>query len=355
MNKNIPKQASTAIENFLVNSTQWDMSLAGIDAVHRLEQKFSALTDQPFALTVANATLGLWALFQALEITGADIITTPYTWGGSLAGLITTGNHPIFVDVDPLSGTLDPECVHQAITPETKAILAVDIYGHPCDSLTLRKLADEYNLFLIQDCAQSFGASLNGSHTGWLSDVAVFSVGYGKALYGGEGGVIVTQSAELYEKLVWLTQHSYRQKRDVINFPVNEFFLNARMNPLSAVCADAAFDDALVSVTKKRQTSLSLLNKLYKEGLSLTPVPNVQYIRPSYHALVFEPASKLKYVTQFLQNSGLEIDITPAPIQQPLYHRDMYELFARKNDWKQHRVCPQAEGLCEKLVQLKSR
>lgn len=185
------------ISDFVSDPDQWGISLSGTGAVYRLERKLAELVGNPYALSIANATSGLWAVFMALGIHNSDIITTPYTWGGSLSGLMLAGNRPVFVDIDRDTLTLDPEEVARSITPKTKAILAVDIYGYPCKADLLRKIADEYGLLLIQDCAQSFGAYFQDYHTGWYADASVFSLTVGKALFAGEGGMIVTKKSRV--------------------------------------------------------------------------------------------------------------------------------------------------------------
>src|SRR5262249_3232059 len=157
-----------------------------------LEQRFASLTGQPHAVAVANATLGIWAAFRGLKVHDAEVITTPYTWGGSLAGIVHSGNRPVFADVDSQTLTLRPESVVKRITPRTKAILLVDIYGHPSQGPAFREIADAHRLLIVQDCAQSFGAFIGTTHTGSWADAAVFSFGWGKALFAGEGGMVVT-------------------------------------------------------------------------------------------------------------------------------------------------------------------
>src|SRR5438552_12791232 len=106
-----------AVTNFLANLEQQAMSLAGTHSVHRLEQKFRSLIGLPHALAVANATLGLWAVLQALDITGAEIVTTPYTWAGSIGAIIHTGNRPVFADIRPDTLVVDSSQVAARITP----------------------------------------------------------------------------------------------------------------------------------------------------------------------------------------------------------------------------------------------
>ncbi|MCA9735447.1 MAG: DegT/DnrJ/EryC1/StrS family aminotransferase [Deferribacteres bacterium] len=350
MNQNISKQATVAIQSFFDNPEQWDMSLSGTDAVYRMEQKFSKLIGKSYALAVSNATTGLWAVFQALDLNGAEVITTPYTWCGSLTGLIATGNQPVFVDIDPDSLTIDPEKIVGLITPTTKAILAVDIYGYPCNGPALRKIADEYNLTLIQDCAQSFGAYMNGKHTGCFADLAVFSLGWNKGLFAGEGGVIVTSDEDLYQKLVWSTQHPIRQTRDVFNISVNEFALNLRIHPLAAVWAEKEFDKALNYIEGHRNAYLNVLKTLVDAGLCSNQISDSN-IHPSFYKFIINPKSNnFNEIKKLLQIKNLHYRITDTPISAPVYCHDAFKKFAVEHSWPRPNTCSNAEAACNNRV-----
>jgi dTDP-4-amino-4,6-dideoxygalactose transaminase len=345
MNLEPREKVKTAIEAFLSDEGRGTLSLAGTDAVYRLEQRFASLVDLPHALAVANATLGLWAIFHALEICEAEIITTPYTWGGSLAGLLLAGNRPIFADIDSQTLTLDPLNVDRRITRNTRAILTVDIYGYPSNGPALRKVANDHGLLLIQDCAQSFGAYWDDHHTGWWADAAVFSFTWGKALFAGEGGMIVTRHRELYDQLVWSTQHPLRQSRDVPLRPPNELALNLRLNPLAAVWAEATFEYALAGVEKNRQKCLEIIQFLERGGMSRTKPPG-ENSRPSFHALTFEPNRDPLEIERGLHKKGWRFTVSLPPIVKPIYRQDVYVEFSRAHKWPRHERCPMSEEQC---------
>lgn len=335
--------AQAALETFLADEGCWAMSLSGAGAVYRLEQRYASLVGVPHALAVANATLGLWALFLALEIHGSEVITTPYTWGGSLAGLILAGNRPVFADINRETLNLDPESVRSRITPKTRAVLAVDIYGHPCEGPALRRIADEHGLVLLQDCAQSFGAFLGEHHTGWWADAAVFSLGWGKALFAGEGGVVVTRHQELLNRLVWATQHPLRQLRDVPDRPVNELALNLRLHSVSAVWADASFEDALAFVARRREASQKVLAVLGGEGMSKTKPPDGVGVRSSFHRLTFEPTGDPSALEALLSRRGRGCRLCRPPIVEPIYRQAAYTELALSHRWPRPKRCRVAE------------
>jgi len=247
---------------------QLGMHLSGSGAVAALEAKLCEWSGKSYALCVANATIGLWAIARALDLVGVEFVTTPYTYGASLAGWLVLQNRPIFAGVSPDTLTLDPVAVRRAITPQTRAILAVDILGNPCDSAALRAIASEYGLWYVADGAQSLGALRGGRPASGEADAIVVSFTVGKTICAGEGGAILTDNADLYERLVWWTQHPDRQRRDLGLGLVNEFGLNARIHPLAAVVANATFGAALQRLQGYQDGCFQVIAALNESGLT---------------------------------------------------------------------------------------
>jgi perosamine synthetase len=239
-----------------------EQHLAGVGAVFELENKLKSHYNKKYALCISNATMGLYSIALALDIKEQDFITTPLTYGASLSGFLLQQNHPIFATIDPQTLTIDPESVTPLITPNTRAILAVDWLGNPCDSLALRQIADEYGLWYIADAAQSLGASRQGLPASVYADAIVISFTVGKSIFAGEGGAIVTDNEALYQKLVWLTQHPYRQKRDLGLSLTNEFALNVRIHPLAAAIANAIFEESLQYLQQHQDWCLRVIDAL---------------------------------------------------------------------------------------------
>lgn len=344
-----------ALAAFLADADQHRIGLSGTGAVYRLEERFAALVEQPHALAVSNATMGLWSIFLALGIRDADVITTPYTWGGSLAGLLSTGNRPVFVDIDRDSLTIDPAQVVRAITKRTKAILAVDIYGYPCDGPALREIADQHGLWLIQDCAQSFGAFIGRQHTGWWADASVFSFTAGKALWAGEGGMIVSRYRDLYERLIWQTQHPLRQLRDLPGVAPNEMAMNLRIHPFSAVLAEADCSSALERVERTRQTTIRLLKLLKTQQVSKTAIPDLGIIRPSFHVLTCEPSVEPAEVERALTKYHADYTVSTAPVAEPLYAHEAYVSLSQLHGWDSPDRCPVAEEQSKSRIRLSKK
>ena len=122
---------------------------------------------------------------------------------------------PVFADIDPVTYCLDPASVRKSITDKTKAILSVDIGGHPADTFTLNKIAKEYGLKVISDCAQAPGALSSGKYAGTLTDIGGYSLNYHKHIHTGEGGILVTNDDELALRMQLIRNHAEASVADI--------------------------------------------------------------------------------------------------------------------------------------------
>ncbi len=294
-------------------------SINGTGHIYNIENKFKRLLNTKFALSISSATMGLWAVHKALNITNSEVVSTAYTWGGTIAGAIDLNNSIIFADIDPISLTLNPDDVRKRITTKTKAIIAVDIYGNPCNSHELRSIADEFGLIFILDCSQSFGATYHGQQSGWLADAAIFSFGAGKDLSAGEGAIICTSNRDLYENLIRLSQHPNRQLRDLPDKEPSEFSLNLRIHPTAAKLINDHFSSSLHNI-KERQQRVKELEEHLLTFLSIKPLSKVYKSSYSKYT-VFDPG---KIISSLLKENNelkkLNISLVDLPIKRPLYH-----------------------------------
>jgi dTDP-4-amino-4,6-dideoxygalactose transaminase len=166
--------------------------------VAAFEEEFAAFCQAPYAVAVNSGTSALHlALLAAGVGPGDEVITVPFTFAATVAAIHYAGATPVLVDIDPVTYTLDPAGVERALTPRTKALLPVHLYGHPADMDPLLELARRRNLVVIEDAAQAHGAAYRGRPAGSLGDLACFSFYPGKNLgAAGEGGAVVTRHAE---------------------------------------------------------------------------------------------------------------------------------------------------------------
>lgn len=159
-------------------------------------------------LGTSSGFAALHACLMGLEITGGDeVITTPYTWGASISPILHNNAVPVFADVDPVTGLLDPASIEARITSRTRAILAVHIYGQPADMHAIRAVADRHGLAVIEDGSQAHGARHRGQRIGGFGDAAGFSCMGAKLLATSEAGYLVTNEERVYYNAALSTQH----------------------------------------------------------------------------------------------------------------------------------------------------
>lgn len=174
---------------------------------HEFEMAFARLLDMQFSVAVANGTLALELAFRALGVgPGDDVVTTPRSFFATVTSILAVGARPVFADIDRDSGNITSKNVEAALTPRTKAIVAVHLGGWPCDMKALRALADRHGLLLVEDCAQAHGGMIGGRMVGTWGDAAAFSFCQDKIINtGGEGGMLL-----LRDEAVWARAWSYK-------------------------------------------------------------------------------------------------------------------------------------------------
>lgn len=163
-------------------------------------------TDHCVGLTSCTAALHLSLLAHNIGA-GDEVITTPMTFIATSNAILFTGASPIFVDVEPETGLIDVSNIEAAITPKTKAIIPVHLYGQMCDMKAIRKLADKHDLIIIEDCAHAIESSRDGIRPGQLGDIACFSFYATKNITSGEGGAVATNSKSLADKIKLMRMH----------------------------------------------------------------------------------------------------------------------------------------------------
>ena len=293
--------------------------LSGTGPVQELESKLQQHYGFEHALCVSSATTGIHLTFRALDLAGDPFITTPYTWGGTVTGPLEVGARPVFADVDADTLGLDPGAVRRQIEkfPEARALLAVDVFGVPSDTWGLRDVAEEHDLWYIADAAQSFGARIDERPASAAADVLVTSFTAGKALFAGEGGAVLTDNRDLYERLVWISQHPLRQKRELGLRLTNECALNGRIHPVAAIMANETFNAAQAQVEKRRSAVAPLIAGLNEVGMTV-PIHHASLgLDPSYIRVSAEllPEHEPEEVMEAMEEKGWKLSVETAPVR----------------------------------------
>jgi len=176
--------------------------------VEEFERAFADYTGVGHAVSFSSGTSALQGIMAALELgRGDEVITTPMTFAATANSVLSVGAKPVFVDVEPDTLLIDPDKVEKAITDKTKAILAVDYTGHPCDYDRLSEIADHCEVFLVADACHSLGAKFRGLSVGTLADMSAFSFHPVKAITTGEGGMVTSNDPLFPQELKQFRNH----------------------------------------------------------------------------------------------------------------------------------------------------
>ncbi|MEI7780331.1 MAG: DegT/DnrJ/EryC1/StrS family aminotransferase [Planctomycetota bacterium] len=199
--------------------------------VKAFEEEMAAALSCRHAIGVANGTDALHLALRALRIgPGDEVITTPFTFVATAEAIGLVNATPVFVDIDPQSFNIDPRCIEAAITPRTRAILPVHLYGRPCDMNRIMSIARANDLHVVEDCAQALGATYRGRPVGSFGTVGCFSFFPSKNLgCMGDGGMLVTSDPELSDRIEMLRRHGGKVK-----YHHEELGLNSRLDELQA-------------------------------------------------------------------------------------------------------------------------
>jgi dTDP-4-amino-4,6-dideoxygalactose transaminase len=310
-------------------------------AVERFEANFARYVGAKHCIGLNNGTSALHMALLACGIGVEDeVITTPATWISTSWAISYTGATPVFVDIDPVTYTLDPEAVRAAITPRTKAILPVHLYGQAADVPALATLAGQYGLALIEDCAQAHGCRLFGRHVGTFGEAGCFSFYPGKNLGAfGEGGCVVTDDAALAARIRCLRDHAQQGRHNHVALG-----FNTRMEGVQGAVLDVKLrhlDDWNASRGVLAALYRTLLADIPEIVLPKTPWPEAHV----WHLFVVQCLERSRdEVRAALANGGVATGIhypTPVPFQ-PAYEHLGY----RRGDF------PVAEDLMSRCLSL---
>ena len=172
--------------------------------VQLFEKKFAEYCGVKYGISACNGTQALHLALVSLGIgPGDEVIIPDFTMIASAFAVCYTGAKPVFVDAEPVTWNIDMEKIEDAISPRTKAIMPVSIFGHPCEMDTIDEIAKDHNLSVVEDAAESHGAEYKGRKTGSLADITAFSFYANKNLTTGEGGMVVTDDESLHKKALY--------------------------------------------------------------------------------------------------------------------------------------------------------
>jgi len=311
--------------------------------VEEFEREFAEYIGVDYAVAVANGTVALDLALKAYGIgPGDEVVTTPFTFIATANAVLYQGAKPVFADIDPKTYNIDPGCAVEAITPRTRAILAVDLFGQPADMKALREIAEDRKLALIEDAAQAHGAEFEGRKAGSLGDAAIFSFYATKNMTTGEGGMVVTNDRRVAERVKLLRDHGQAEKYLHV-----ELGYNLRMTSLQAAIGRVQLRK-LDRLNDARRANARFLTEGLSKVRGIAPPYEDPRCKHVYHQYVVRVEDEFPLrrdeLRAFLESRGVGTAVHyPVPIhRQPLY---------RKLGYPQD-ICPNAIEASRRVLSL---
>lgn len=286
--------------------------------ITEFEQAFSAYIGINHATSVCNGTVALHLALVALGIgPGDEVIVPSLTYIASVNAIAYTGAIPVFVDSVRATWQIDPADVKRKITNKTKAVIAVHLYGYPCEMEQLSTICKEHNVFLIEDCAEAIGSKYKGKNVGSFGDVSTFSFFGNKTITTGEGGMVVTNDQTLYDRLVHFKGQGLAKHReywhDVIGY-------NYRMTNICAAIGLAQLERVEEILSRKREIA-----QLYEKAFEGTDITFHKEGENVYHSfwmcsILVKNANERDELRELLKKAGVET----RPLFYPAHTMPMY-------------------------------
>lgn len=252
------------------------------------------------AVTLNSGTDALHLALRALDIgAGDEVITTAFTFVATTEAIGIVGAKPVFVDIDPDTFNIDAEKIEKAITPKTKAIIPVHLYGQPADMVTICEIAKKYDLFVIEDCCQAIGAKIGDKMVGSFGDVGCFSFFPTKNLGAmGDGGLLTTNSQAIKDRVISLRNHG-----GAVRYYHDEIGVNSRLDEVQAAILRIKFKH-IDKWNKKRRENAYNYNELFKNCADIETPKEMDDTYCVYHQYTVKVPNRDE-VHKLLQEAGV--------------------------------------------------
>jgi len=289
-----PKITKRTISAVLKELEKGEISIYDRSGIfERFENRFASYHEVKYALLTSSGTAALHSAMVACNFKKSDEIICPaYTFYATVTPIFQTGAIPVLCD-SKVDGNIDPARIDALITPRTKAVIVTHMWGLPCDMKKIVDICKKHKIYLIEDCSHAHGAKIGKKHVGTFGDIAVFSLQGQKIITGGEGGIIITDNKELYDRALLFGHYNKRCKQEInssspyYNYVITGFGLKLRASPLAIAIADEQFGH-LNQWLKVKNENAAYLSFLLRgiEGIK-TPVVNNKFY-PSWYAYTIQ-------------------------------------------------------------------
>jgi UDP-4-amino-4,6-dideoxy-N-acetyl-beta-L-altrosamine transaminase len=319
-------------------------------AIERFERTVAEYVGAEHAVAVSSGTAALHAMVRALGIRpGDEVIVPPITFAATANAVVYEGGIPVFVDVEPDTLLLDVTAVADKITPRTRAIIAVDYAGQPCDYHALRELASKHSLALVADGCHALGATQNGRRVGAIADMTAFSFHPVKHITTGEGGMVTTNNAEFARHMRQFRNHGistdFRERAEHGSwfYEMRELGYNYRLTDMQCALGMSQMR-RLDEWLKRRCAIAAMYDRLFSSSDHIQPLAVHPDMSHAYHLYVVKVRGNRKAIYAALRRQGIGVNVHYIPVHLHPFYQERFGTRAG--------MCPNAEAAYESILSL---
>jgi UDP-4-amino-4,6-dideoxy-N-acetyl-beta-L-altrosamine transaminase len=323
--------------------------------VKEFEDKVANYVGAKYAVAVSNGTAALhMACFAAGIKEGDEVIVSPMTFAASANAVLYCGGTPIFADIDPVTYNIDPDRIEEKITDKTKAIIPVDFSGQSVDMDKIKVIADKHGLIIIEDAAHALGSEYKGRKIGSQADMVEFSFHPVKPITTAEGGIVTTDSEDLYKKMMIFRTHGITRDQEILNenhgpwyYEQQHLGYNYRLTDVQSALGTSQMSKIDDFITRRREI-VKQYNDAFKDIKEITTPFEADFSNSGWHIYVIKVKPELLTVTrkeifEALQAENIGVNVHYLPVYLHPYYRDLG--YAKG-------LCHNAEELYENMITL---
>ncbi|WP_276646775.1 UDP-4-amino-4,6-dideoxy-N-acetyl-beta-L-altrosamine transaminase [Globicatella sulfidifaciens] len=323
--------------------------------VKEFEEKVANYVGAKYAVAVSNGTAALhMACFAAGIKDGDEVIVSPMTFAASANAVLYCGGTPVFADIDPVTYNIDPDRIEEKITDKTKAIIPVDFSGQSVDMDKIKEISDKHGLIIIEDAAHALGSEYKGRKVGSQADMVEFSFHPVKPITTAEGGIVTTNSENLYKKMMIFRTHGITRDQEVLNenhgpwyYEQQHLGYNYRLTDVQSALGTSQMYKIDDFITRRREI-VKIYNDAFKDLKEVVTPFEAEFSNSGWHIYVIKVKPDLLTVTrkeifEALQAENIGVNVHYLPVYLHPYYRDLG--YAKG-------ICPNAEELYENMITL---
>lgn len=339
---------------FVIDTLKGDYLTTG-PTVKKFEERLANYVGAKYAVAVSNGTAALhMACFAAGIEKGDEVIVSAITFAASSNCVLYQGGTPIFADIDPLTYNIDPKDIEKKITSKTKAIIPVDFTGQAVDMEEIRRIADKYNLLIIEDAAHALGSEYKNKKVGSMADMTAFSFHPVKPITTGEGGVVTTNNEELYNKMMLFRTHGITRNPEHLTKDEGPWYYeqlslgyNYRIPDIQCALGISQLDKIDLFVNRRREI-VNKYNESFNDFIGIQTPFEADYSNSGWHLYIIrlqldELTVGRREIFEALQAENIGVNVHYAPV----YYHPYYESIGYNKG-----LCPQAEKLYDEMITL---